>query len=284
MPPSPNQFILPPPPSDFKDTDLWSSYQSLSFLKHCHSLCTCSCAITGVRTHRCLYTASSPWILSDKSVQGVNSSTVDPWSETTLMRDHLDQRPPSERPHWFKTIWRKIILMKDHPDQRPLWWETALMEDHWPWSKATLMKDITDVKPPLFSDHCLDLKPFLLFPANTPPPPFQTSLAPSLEWYWMSVSAVWLSTFTHAEQREFSDRKQAGAQLGAVNRPANRREKAKWTLYLGDYRFRLLVYFSFYTLWLLLLSLQMKQTEKKLKNRKQKKERKKCTKTHSSTM
>ena len=72
--------------------------------------------------------------------QGLRSRQQNPWRETTLMKDHFDDRPP---------LWQ-ANLMKDHPDERPPWWETTLMRDHPderpPWWK-TLMGDHPDKRP-----------------------------------------------------------------------------------------------------------------------------------------
>ena len=74
--------------------------------------------------------------------------------KTSLIKDHVDERPP-----WWKTIltidyhnkippWWETTLMKYHPDERPPWWETTLIKYHPderpPWWKTILTRHNLD--------------------------------------------------------------------------------------------------------------------------------------------
>ena len=91
-----------------------------------------------------------------------------PWWETTLIKDHSDERPPwwktslmrdcpYERPPWWETT-----LLKDHPDERRPWWKISVIRGHpdegLPWWKSARLKDYSSARPPwwettLMRDH-----------------------------------------------------------------------------------------------------------------------------------
>ena len=65
---------------------------------------------------------------------------INPWQNTTLIKDHPDVRP----------AWLQTTLIKDHPDERPAWLQTTLIKDHPKrpsWWETSLVTDHPDQRP-----------------------------------------------------------------------------------------------------------------------------------------
>ena len=125
----------------------------------------------------------SPPLAATRSQEYIGSGCSplkwNPWRETTLMRDHPDERSlqwettpmrdytderqprwnttrirghPDVRPPRWEPSWWKTTQVRDQPDERPPRWETILMKNHpsgrLPWWKTALMRGHPDEKHP----------------------------------------------------------------------------------------------------------------------------------------